>query len=256
MGVLDRFRLDDRVAIVTGGSKGLGEAIALGLAEAGASVAITSRHLDECQETGRRIAGKTNADVFALQADVADAAQIEYARDEVLERFGRIDILVNNAGINVRTETLDLSIEEWQAVIEVNLTGPLLCMKSVLPTMLAAGWGRIVNIASTLAVVGLGRRAPYTASKGGLLNMTRDAALEFAATGVTVNAVCPGPFDTPLNRPVRDNPDLYQSFLSKVPMGRWGDPSELAPAVLFLASEASSFVTGAALLVDGGWTAQ
>ena len=256
MSVLERFRLHGRVALVTGGSKGLGEAMVRGLAEAGASVAMTSRHMEECAATAAGIAADTGAQIVPLEADSSDPAKVTSARDAVLSRFGRLDVLVNNAGINVRTNLLDLSVEEWQSVIDVNLTGPMLWMRAVLPTMVEAGYGRIVNIASTLAIVGLGERAPYTASKGGLLNMTRDTALEFASRGITVNAVCPGPFDTPLNRPVKDNPELYQKFLSKVPMGRWGDPAELAPAVVFLASDAASFITGSTLLVDGGSTAK
>jgi len=136
------------------------------------------------------------------------------------------------------------------------LTGPFLCAQAVLPTMLAQKYGRIINISSILGAVGLAGRSPYTATKGGLLNMTRTWALEYAKDGITVNAVCPGPFDTPMNRPLTQDPEAYRAFLSKIPMGRWGDTVELASVVVFLASEASSFMTGTALFVDGGWTAQ
>jgi NAD(P)-dependent dehydrogenase (short-subunit alcohol dehydrogenase family) len=256
MGILDRFRLDGRVAVVTGGSKGLGEAMADGLAEAGASVAIVSRHLDECRSVAERIARDAGGDVLPLEADVSRAEQVREMAQAVLERFQRVDILVNNAGVNVRKATLDLTVEEWQEVVDINLTGPLLCAQAVLPTMVAQQYGRIINISSIFGAVGFPARSPYTATKGGLLNMTRAWALEYAREGITVNAICPGPFDTPMNRPLRQNPEAYQAFLARIPMGRWGALPELASAVVFLASEAASYITGAALFVDGGWTAQ
>lgn len=256
MGILDRFKLDGRVALVTGGSKGLGEAIALGLAEAGADVVITSRHLDECRQTAERLLCATGRNLLPLQADVSKPDDVRNMVTASLERFGRLDILVNNAGVNIRKPTLELTLEEWQEVVNINLTGPFLCAQAVLPTMLKQRYGRIINISSILGAVGLAERSPYTATKGGLLNMTRAWALEYAKEGITVNAVCPGPFDTPMNRPLTQNPELYRAFLSRIPVGRWGDPVELASVIVFLASEASRFITGAAIFVDGGWTAQ
>jgi NAD(P)-dependent dehydrogenase (short-subunit alcohol dehydrogenase family) len=256
LGILDRFGLDGRVALVTGGSKGLGEAMALGLAEAGAKVAITSRHADECEETAQRIIDATGADILALEGDVTDKAQVEANVADTLAHFGQLDILVNNAGTNVRTGTIELPLEDWQRIVDVNLTGPFICAQACLPHMVARGYGRIINLSSIFGAVGFPSRSPYTATKGGLLNMTRAWALEFANDGITVNAICPGPFDTPMNRPLRDDPVAYQTFVSKIPMGRWGDLEELSSVAVFLASEASSYVTGSALFVDGGWTAQ
>ncbi len=256
MGVLDRFRLDGRIALVTGGSKGLGEAMALGMAEAGAKVVITSRHLNECEETAQRVIDSTGAEVLALQGDVTDKSQVQGNVAAALARFGRLDILVNNAGTNVRTGTIDLPLEDWQRIVDVNLTGPFICAQAVLPTMIEQGYGRIINMSSIFGAVGFPSRTPYTATKGGLLNMTRAWALEFAQTGVTVNAICPGPFDTPMNRPLRDNPEVYEAFIAKIPMGRWGDLEELSATAVFLASDAASYMTGSALFVDGGWTAQ
>ncbi|MAF09775.1 2-deoxy-D-gluconate 3-dehydrogenase [Candidatus Poribacteria bacterium] len=256
MGVLDRFRLDGRVALVTGGSKGLGEAMALGLAEAGAKVVITSRHADECEETAQRIIDATGGDILALEGDVTDKGEVEANVAETLDRFGQLDILVNNAGTNVRTGTIDLPLEDWQRIVDVNLTGPFICAQACLPHMVEQRYGRIINLSSIFGAVGFPSRSPYTATKGGLLNMTRAWALEFANDGITVNAICPGPFDTPMNRPLRDDPVAYQTFVSKIPMGRWGDLEELSSVAVFLASEASSYVTGSALFVDGGWTAQ
>ncbi len=257
MGVLDRFRLDDRVAIVTGGSRGFGEAIARGLAEAGASVAITSRHLDECTTTANQLAADTGATFLPLEADVCSEDEIDAMRDAVLERFGRIDILVNNAGVGSRSDLLDIETETWQRVLDIDLTGPMLCMRSVMPTMLEADYGRIINIGSTLAMVGFGGRAAYCAAKAGLINLTRDVALEFAKTGVRVNAICPGTFETTLTQPIKQNPEEFARFTASIPMGRWGQPDEeLAPAAVFLASEAASLITGIALMVDADWTAK
>ncbi len=254
--IMERFRLDGRVALITGGSKGLGAAMAEGLSEAGASVVVTSRHLDECEAAARRISEKTGGDVLALEGDVT---QKEHARANVsaaLDRFGQIDILINNAGTNVRTGTLELPLEEWRRVVEVNLTGPFLFGQAVLPTMAERGYGRVINLSSILGVVGLAARSPYTATKGGLLNMTRAWALEFAPYGITVNALCPGPFDTPMNRPLTQDKEAYAAFVSRIPLGRWGRLEEVASTAVFLASDASSYITGAAIMLDGGWTAQ
>ena len=255
MGVLDKFRLDGRVAIVTGGSKGIGEASAQALAEAGASVAITSRHLDECTATAQRIASDTGAEMLPLQSDVANPDDVEAMRDDVLARFGQIDILVNNAGVASRKGLTDLELAEWQNVIDINLTGPMLCMRAVLPTMLEARYGRIVNIASAFGLVAFGKRPAYTASKAGLINMTRDTAVEFSPMGVTANVICPGLFETALNNLQTLGQETYDKFSAFAPIGRWGDLSELTPAVVFLASEAASYMVGATVTVDGGWTA-
>ncbi|MAE67474.1 MAG: 2-deoxy-D-gluconate 3-dehydrogenase [Phycisphaeraceae bacterium] len=256
MSILDLFSLGGRAAIVTGGSKGLGEAMAQGLAEAGADVVITSRHLDECAAVAERIAAATGRTIVPIEADVSKADDVGAMTQAALDRFGRIDVLVNNAGVNNRDATLDLSMDDWQTTVDINLTGPLLCAKAVVPTMQKQQRGRIINLSSILGLVGHPARSPYTATKGGLLNMTRCWAIEFARDGITANAVCPGPFDTPLNQPVKSNPELYKAFLQKIPMGRWGELDELTGVIVFLASDASSYMTGAAITVDGGWTAQ
>lgn len=255
-GAIDLFRLDGRVALVTGGSKGLGEAMAGALASAGADIVLTSRHYAEAQAAAERITAAYGRRALAIEADVTQRDQIAAMVQEALGALGRLDILVNNAGINIRKATLDISQAEWQEVMAINLTGPFLVSREVAPHMIERGWGRIINMGSMLSFVVLPGRPAYTATKGGLVQLTRTMALEFAPHGVNVNAICPGPFNTPLNRSLRDDPAAYQAFLSKIPLGRWGDPTELGGAVVFLASEASSFITGTSILVDGGWTAQ
>ena len=252
----DLFRLEGRRALVTGGAKGLGRAISQALAEAGAEVALASRTLAECQAAAEEIAAATGRRTLALRADVNHAAEVERLAAEVEAGLGPVDVLVNNAGINIRGAAEELTEGDWEAVMATNLKAPFLCARIFGPRMCARGWGRVINLGSILSVVGLAGRAPYAASKAGVLNLTRVLALEWAARGVTVNAICPGPFATEMNRQLLNDPAKYKAFVEKIPMGRWGELHELAGAVVFLASDASSFVTGSALFVDGGWTAR
>jgi NAD(P)-dependent dehydrogenase (short-subunit alcohol dehydrogenase family) len=254
--VLDQFRIDGRRALVTGGSKGLGEVMATALAQAGADVAIVSRTLADCESCAGRIAESTGRTCVGLAADVSSADQVERLRDDAERFLGPIDILVNSAGINKRGAPQELTESDWDEVIDINLKAPFLCARAFGPAMAARGWGRIINMGSILSVIGIAGRSPYAASKGGLLNLTRVLALEWAQQGVTVNTICPGPFATDMNKPLLEDPAKYQAFVSKIPLGRWGDLDEIAGAALFLASPASSYVTGSALFVDGGWTAQ
>jgi len=254
MSVLDLFRLDGRCALVTGGNRGLGRAIAQGFAEAGASVAVTSRDIGRAREAASEIAESTGAKCLGLALDVRDAGSVEAAFDEVIAELGGLAVLVNNAGINIREPITDLQDESWEDVIETNLAGAMRCCRLAARHMKEKGWGRVINIGSMLSFVGIPQRAAYASSKAGLLGMTRAMALDLAPYGVTVNALCPGVFKTEINRPILNDPDYLKEFLKQIPLGAMGEPEQLAGAAVFLASEASSYMTGAALLIDGGWT--
>ena len=256
MSVLDQFRLDTRRALVTGGARGLGRVMAEALAQAGADVAITSRAADAVHQAAGQMAASTGRVVRGYVGDVRDSADIARLAAEVESTLGPVDILVNNAGINVRGPSEELSEADWDAVIDTNLKGPFLCARTFGPRMAARGWGRIINLGSILSVIALPGRAPYAASKAGVANLSRVLALEWAGRGVTVNALCPGPLVTDMHKPLINDPEKYQAFVAKIPMGRWGELHEIAGVTVFLASDASSFVTGSLLFVDGGWTAQ
>ncbi len=254
--VLDRFRLDGKVALITGGARGLGRTMASALAEAGADIALAGRSKDTCQAAAAGIAAATGKTVRAFAADVTKIADVERLADDVEREMGRIDILVNNAGINIRGPIQQLTEADWDAVIDTNLKGPFLCARAIGPRMVSRGWGRVINLGSVLGVIALPGRAPYASSKAGIINLTRVLALEWAGTGVTANAICPGAFATEMNRSLLDDPVKYKEFVAQIPMGRWGELEEITGAVVFLASDASSYVTGTPLFVDGGWIAR
>lgn len=253
---LDIFKLNGKVAWITGGTKGLGFAMANALASVGADIVLNSRNRAEAEEAAKKLAATHHCRALGLHADVTDAAQISELVERSIKELGSIDILINNAGINVRQPTVDLPLEDWQKVLDINLTGPFICTKAAAPHMIKKGWGRIIHLSSILGHVGLAGRPAYTATKGAIVLLTKTQALEFATQGITVNAICPGPFETPMNLPLLQNPEQYKAFVAKIPIGRWGYMHELDGAVIFLASNASSYMTGTTLTVDGGWTAQ
>jgi NAD(P)-dependent dehydrogenase (short-subunit alcohol dehydrogenase family) len=250
------FDLKGRAALVTGGSRGLGEAMAAGLASAGADVMLSSRHLAEAEAAAARIARAHGRRALAQACDVTDPAQVAALVAAAEKAFGHVDILINSAGINIRGPIAELQPEQFGRVMAVNVTGTWLCCRAVLPGMRARRRGRIINVASALGLVGLAGRTPYTASKGAVVQLTRTLALECAADGITANTICPGPFLTEMNRPIADDEETRRSVVGATALGRWARLEEIQGAALFLASDASSYVTGAALPVDGGWTAR
>ena len=254
MNTLDLFRLDGKVAIVTGASRGLGTQMAIALGQAGADLVITGRVEETIKEAAKEIGAETSKDVLTVAGDITNADDMARLASTVKERFGRIDVLVNNAGMNNRKPFLEYTPEEWRQIIDTNVNGLFLCTQAIAPTMIAQKSGRIINIGSIMGTIGLPTRVPYAASKGAVHQITKTLAQELAPHGVTVNTIAPGPFMTEMNKAVIDQPDVYQFFLDRIPLGHWADPSELRGPVVFLASDASSFVTGATLYVDGGWT--
>ena len=250
------FNLQGRTAWITGATRGLGKQMARCLASAGANIATNSRHGAEAEAAAREIALEFGVETFGTAADVTDEESVAEFVSEASKILGPIDILVNNAGVNFRKPTTEMPLSEWKRVLDINLTGPFICSKAVIPEMVARGWGRIIHLSSMLGTVGLAERSPYTASKGGLILLTKTQALEVAPSGVTVNALCPGPFRTEMNRALLEDPVKYQEFCARLPVGRWGEMEEIEGPILFLASPSSSFVTGTCLVVDGGWTAQ
>ena len=273
MSVLDKFKLNGRIALVTGGNRGLGWQMALALAEAGAAVALTSRDQSRADQAAREIAqtlvdaqasgsgvgdGVASPDPFAMvrgyACEVSDAEQTAQVVQQVIADFGGLHILINNAGINIRGPIEELQPEEFQQVIDTNVTGVWNFCRAAARHLKAQKYGRVINIGSTLSIIALPDRSPYASSKGAVLQMTRVLALEWAPYGITVNAMLPGPFATEMNTPLKEDPEKYREFISILPLGRWGELDEIGGLAVFLASDASSYMTGAGVTIDGGWT--
>jgi 2-deoxy-D-gluconate 3-dehydrogenase len=249
------FDLSGRVAVVTGGNQGIGFGIAQALARAGAAIVVAGRHADRNAEAVSKLRAQ-GAQAVAVETDVAEEAACRALAVKTVEQLGRLDVLVNNAGTANRKQPQDYTIADWQHVIDVNLTGAFLCAQAAYPQMVRAGGGKIINIGSMLSIFGASFAAPYAASKGGIVQMTKALACAWAKDNIQANAILPGWIDTELTRSARlEVPGLNERVLSRTPAGRWGIPDDLGGLALFLASPASGFVTGAAIPVDGGYSA-
>jgi 2-deoxy-D-gluconate 3-dehydrogenase len=249
------FDLHSRIALVTGGNGGIGLGMARGLGLAGASVIIVGRNAEKSAAALRDLQA-AGIEASSLPADLTDEAAVQRVFDTVRERHGRLDILVNNAGTTVRKPPQDFTLDDWHGVMDVNLTSAFLCCRAAHPLMLAAGAGKIINIGSVLSIFGAPYAPAYCASKGGIVQLTRSIALAWAKDNIQVNAVLPGWIDTEMTQGARAQvAGLNERILARTPAGRWGRPQDLAGIAVFLASAASEFVTGAAIPVDGGYSA-
>jgi NAD(P)-dependent dehydrogenase (short-subunit alcohol dehydrogenase family) len=248
------FDLSGRVAIVTGAGRGLGRTMALALAAAGADICGVARTATELESLADEVRALGRRATFAT-ADATSESDARSAVTTCLQELGRLDILVNNAGINIRKPVLELSEAEYRQVLDTNLVGYFHFARAAGPTMIDQGSGKVINISSILGHVALATQGAYASSKGGIEQLTRVLALEWASHNVQVNAIGPTYFETELTRPLFNDPERHAFITGRTPMGRWGQPHELAGAVIFLASRASDYITGHSLMVDGGWTA-
>ncbi|MGD9995665.1 MAG: SDR family NAD(P)-dependent oxidoreductase [Ilumatobacteraceae bacterium] len=251
----ERFSVAGRVALVTGGSKGLGKAFARGLAEAGADVVIASRSADELRDALDEIIEGTPSRGATVVADLARRGEADRLATEAIDAFGRIDILVNNAGTNHLAAIDEIADEQWDRVLELNVTAAMALSRAVVPGMRERGWGRIVHVSSIMGLVSRERRNLYSATKSALLGLARASAIDVGEAGITVNCLAPGYFLTPMTEAVVPVPDRA-ALAARTAVGRWGDLDELVGPLLLLCSDAGSFITGSALVVDGGYTAR
>lgn len=254
MSLSATFRLDDKVAIVTGGSKGLGRGLAEALAAAGAHVVVCSRNVDEGQAVADSLK-QMGVDSLAFRVDVKEKDQVQAMVDGVMEHFGRIDILVNNAGVVVAKHVVDLTEDDWDYVLDINLKGTFLCSQAVGKVMIQQGGGRIINMGSILGRVADVALAAYCASKGGVKMLTKAMAAEWARYNINVNAIAPSYVETDLNRDALSDERVLNRIIRRTPMRRLGTNDDITGACLYLASDAAKFVTGQVIYVDGGWTA-
>jgi NAD(P)-dependent dehydrogenase (short-subunit alcohol dehydrogenase family) len=247
------FNLTGKVALVTGGSKGLGKAMARGLAECGADILISSRHEEELRKGLDEILHGTGRKGGYLVADMTRREQVRQLAKTALERMGRIDILINNAGSNVPQPIDAIKDEDWDRIMELNLNSVMGLTRALVPQMKERRWGRIIHISSVMAFISKEGRDAYSATKGALLGLARASALELGPYGITVNCIAPGPFLTDLPASVLSKQE-QEVFARRTAIGRWGDPKELVGPALLLATDAGSYITGASLIIDGGFT--
>lgn len=247
--------LTGRTAVITGGNRGLGRAMALALAAAGARLALLARDQERLRAVVHECTA-LGADAEGFPVDVTSEDSVDAAAGRVRERFGHPQILINNAGVNIRKPVTEFTLAEWRTVLDTNLTGAFLAARAFVPGMKGQGYGRVINLTSIMSHIALPGRSAYAASKHALLGFTKALALEMAPEGITVNGISPGPFATEMNLPLLNQPELNAQFVSRIPLGRWGQPADVGSLAVFLCSPAAGFITGTDLLIDGGWTAQ
>jgi NAD(P)-dependent dehydrogenase (short-subunit alcohol dehydrogenase family) len=256
MVIPDPFDFTGATAVIVGGASGLGRAMAEGLAGRGAAVCIVARAEARAREAADAIAQRSNVPCHACVADLTDEGAVNSLGEEIDRLFeGRLNVAVNCAGINVRNPIERIALSEWESVQRVNSTGAFLFARTMYPRLKRAGWGRLINVTSIFASRSFRYRSSYASSKGAMLQLTRTLAIEWAGENITVNAISPGPFVTDMTRPLLDDQEAYRQFCANIPLGRFAEPREIMTACLFLASPASSYVTGAEIAVDGGWMA-
>ena len=251
------FELKNKIAMVTGGRRGMGRTHALALASQGAKLVVTDIDANQCMTVVEEIKSK-GGEAICFKMDVSSKDEVNKVFDEVIKHYGRLDILVNNAGIYVPKPALDITEEEWEQMIHINLKGQFLCAQRAAKEMAKNKWGRIINIASVASGgvgVGIAGGAHYTATKGGVIGMTESLAVEWAPLGINVNVIGPGAIDTPMVQAAQIPKEAMDAMLQGVPLKRIGRPEEVSAAVVFFASEEASYITGATLYVDGGWLA-
>ena len=250
------FNIEGQSAIITGASSGLGVTFAETLAEVGVNLLIAARRYEKLEKVARDLTNRFKVKVVPIKTDVSIEDQVIKMTKTAVEEFGSVEILVNNAGIASLSPSVEMTLEEWKKVIDVNLTGVFLCARTVAREMIKKGYGKIVNIASIYGAVGdIFHAAPYYASKGAVINLTRSFAIEWAPNKINVNAIAPGFFPSEMTEQVFKNEEAMKHILSRTPLGRTGQPLDLKAALIYLASPASNYVTGQTIFVDGGWTA-
>jgi NAD(P)-dependent dehydrogenase (short-subunit alcohol dehydrogenase family) len=247
--------LAGRIALITGASRGLGKAMALALADAGAAIALVARDTQKLTRVKQEI--ETLGGRAALfEADVTQEETVLEMEKQVSSELGKIQILINNAGINIRKNLVDFTFAEWKSILDTNLTSVFLMCRSFVPHMMGTGYGRVLNLTSIMSHVSLPQRSAYSSSKAALLGLIRALALELAPEGITVNGISPGPFATEMNTAVMQNPEVNAQFLANIPLGRWGKVEDIGTLARYLCSEAAGFITGTDIVIDGGWCAK